>query len=65
MSATLCVVEIMNTGVLLSGGEEMTLAHAMRLAKVNSAKHPGSQVRILQGGGRKAVQTWRDGARVS
>lgn len=64
MSTTLCVVEIMNTGVLLSGGEEMTLTQAMRLAKVNSAKHPGSPVRILQGGARKPVQTWQDGYRL-
>jgi len=64
MPSGLCVVEIQSTGVLLSGGEEMTLAHAQRLAKVNTAKTPGRKVRILQGGGRTPVQTWQDGARI-
>lgn len=64
MPTQLCVVEIEDTGVLLDGGEEMTLAEACRMAKIHTQKWPGRRVRILQGGSRKHVQTWQDGERV-
>lgn len=61
----LCVVEIADTGVLLSGGEEMSLADASRMAKINTQKTPNRTVRVLQGGGRTVVQVWRDGQRLA
>lgn len=64
MPSQLCVVEIVETGVLLDGGEEMTLADACRLARAHTRKWPGRVVRILQGGGRTHVQTWQDGKRI-
>lgn len=64
MPEKMCVVEIAATGVLLSGGEEMGLADAIRMAKIHTQKWPGRRVNILQGGGRNVVQTWQDGKRV-
>lgn len=64
MPGQLCVVEIEETGVLLDGGEEMSLRDAIRMARVHTEKWPGRRVRILQGGARTIVQTWQDGRRV-
>lgn len=64
MPALLCVVEIVGTGVLLDGGQEMTLAEACQMSKIHTQKWPGRQVRILQGAARKVVQTWQDGRRI-
>lgn len=64
MATQLCVVEIAETGVLLDGGEECTLADAIRMAKAHTRKWPGRQVNILQGGGRNVAQVWQDGKRV-
>lgn len=60
----LCVVEIEDTGVLLDGGNEMSLGDAMYMAKLYTDKNPSTRVRILQGAERKPVQKWRDGHRL-
>jgi len=65
LSGTLCVVEIADTGVLLDGGNEMTLAEASRMAKINTQKTLDRTVRVLQGGGRTVVQVWRNGQRLA
>jgi hypothetical protein len=64
MATALCVVEVAATGALLDGGEEMTLTQASRTARLWTQRNPDQAVRILQGGGRKVVQRWSNGARL-